>query len=79
MTAGYYSTLDRIAVLFIDLNGLKKINDTHGHAQGDKAINIVAGCISGITSDTSRRYRSESRHSNRHNGRRDRSYTRLNG
>ena len=57
MTAGYYSTLDRIAVLFIDLNGLKKINDTHGHAQGDKAINIVAGCISGITSDTRQAYR----------------------
>ena len=57
MTASYYSTLERIAVLFIDLNGLKRINDTHGHAQGDKAINIVAGCISSITGDTRRAYR----------------------
>ena len=57
MAAGYYATLDRIAVLFIDLNDLKQINDTHGHAQGDKAINIVAGCISGITGATRRAYR----------------------
>jgi diguanylate cyclase (GGDEF)-like protein len=29
-------------LLFADLNGLKVINDTHGHADGDKAI-ITAG------------------------------------
>ena len=57
MAAGYYATLDRIAVLFIDLNDLKQINDTYGHAQGDKAINVVAGCVSGITGDTRKAYR----------------------
>lgn len=57
MAASYYSTLERIAVLFIDLNELKLINDTYGHSQGDKAINIVAGCISGITTDTRKGYR----------------------
>lgn len=57
MTASYYSTLERVAVLFIDLNDLKLINDTYGHFQGDKAINIVAGCISGIITDTRKAYR----------------------
>ena len=57
MAASYYSTLERIAVLFIDLNDLKLINDMYGHSQGDKALNVVAGCIAGITTDTRRAYR----------------------
>lgn len=37
---------DRLAaVLSIDLNGLKKINDTDGHAAGDEAICVTAECI----------------------------------
>ena len=31
-----------IAVLFVDIDGLKAINDRHGHAAGDYAINVVA-------------------------------------
>jgi len=28
----------RVLVIFADLNGLKRINDTHGHADGDRAL-----------------------------------------
>ncbi|MCM1039351.1 MAG: GGDEF domain-containing protein [Ruminococcus sp.] len=38
MAAGYYPKLERIAVLFWDLNNLKVINDKYGHAVGDKVI-----------------------------------------
>jgi two-component system, cell cycle response regulator len=31
-----------LAVMFIDLNGLKFINDTHGHAMGDEVLKVVA-------------------------------------
>lgn len=34
-----------VAVLSIDLNNLKKINDTEGHAAGDEAIFTTAECI----------------------------------
>jgi diguanylate cyclase len=35
----------RLAVLFLDLNDFKKINDTFGHAVGDEALQTVAECI----------------------------------
>ena len=33
------------SVLYFDINGMKAINDTHGHAAGDAALNHVAGVL----------------------------------
>ncbi|MBP5261241.1 MAG: GGDEF domain-containing protein [Clostridiales bacterium] len=33
------------ALVSIDMNGLKTINDTEGHEAGDKAISTIAGCF----------------------------------
>ncbi len=46
----YYSDIssnpqDITSVINLDMNGLKTINDTYGHAAGDKAIKTLAKCI----------------------------------
>jgi len=34
-----------VIVLFLDVDGLKAINDTRGHAEGDRALRLVAGAL----------------------------------
>jgi diguanylate cyclase (GGDEF)-like protein len=37
-----------LSVIMVDLDGLKQINDRHGHSAGDEAIRHVAACLSGV-------------------------------
>lgn len=34
-----------LIALFLDVDGLKAINDTHGHAEGDRALRLVADAL----------------------------------
>lgn len=45
------------AVASIDMNGLKTLNDTKGHNEGDKALSKIGECISEVTDRTSMAYR----------------------
>ena len=40
-----------VSVLFMDLDGLKAINDTHSHAAGDRAITAAAKALRAATGD----------------------------
>lgn len=40
------------ALVFADLDGLKRINDEHGHAAGDAAIRLVASALRSIFRET---------------------------
>lgn len=57
VTAGAYKKEEQIAVIFWDINFLKKINDTIGHEAGDKLIISVAESIRNVTSNDDCGYR----------------------
>lgn len=57
MAAEYYPKIDQISVTFWDLNNLKEINDEHGHAMGDKAIEMLSSSLYARSDDRRRVYR----------------------
>lgn len=42
MAATYYPGIERVAVIFWDINNLKKVNDKYGHSMGDVLIETVS-------------------------------------
>lgn len=56
-TYGYTITEDNLVYLSMDVNGLKKVNDTMGHAVGDELLIGAAECMKRCLSSYGRIYR----------------------
>ena len=57
MITKYYPGVDRLAIIFFDLNNLKKVNDELGHAMGDYIIQTLAAVVNKQSGDFRRVYR----------------------
>lgn len=57
MVQNYYPTVEKVAVLFWDGDGLKTLNDTHGHEVGDTMIRTLGMSIQALCSETRHGYR----------------------
>lgn len=57
MIADYYPSIDRISVIFWDVNHLKKINDQYGHEYGDELIAAISESILPYQDETKKIYR----------------------
>lgn len=55
VTAFKDQTLENVGVAYIDLNGLKAINDNYGHAKGDKFICAAADILRSVFPDNAYR------------------------
>jgi diguanylate cyclase (GGDEF)-like protein len=51
------SRKDITALISIDMNGLKEINDNHGHLAGDEALTTLANCFTSVTNNNHLVYR----------------------
>ncbi len=45
------------AVASLDMNGLKELNDTKGHAEGDRALAVIGACLNDVTDRRTLAYR----------------------
>ena len=52
-----YPNLDRVGVIFLDVDNLKKINDEHGHDMGDRLIQKAADVLLSVSGEKIHPYR----------------------